>query len=319
MRFEGRLPAAAARRRFVAVLVALFAGGALTGVIAGCGVEPAAEDERPLVVTTFTILQDFADRVAGEHLRVRTLVPTGAEVHEWELTPENFVDLETASLLLYNGYNIEQWMQQARSAAGPGVDFIPLAERTDFEPLPIVLGDFEGDPDPHLWMDPRMAAGYVAVIRDAFVALDPDNAEAYERNAASTIELFHALYEELQATLAEIPAERRVLVTSEAAFLYFADAFDFEHQGIWGTNHEDEGTPDQIVRVVDLVSDRGVSTVFFESTISDRHVRSVAEDTGARVAGPLYVDSVTPPGGEAPDYVAMLRRNAEILVEHLRD
>ncbi len=287
------------------------------GLLGACGSEPVAEDERPLVVATFTILQDFGERVAGEHLRVRTLVPIGAEVHEWELTPENFVHLETSSLVLYNGYNIEQWMQQARSAAGADVEFIAVAERTGIAPIPILLGDYADDPDPHLWMDPRIAAQYLAVIRDVFIDLDPENADAYERNAAEAMNRFKALYEEMRETLEIIPDERRVLVTSEAAFLYFSDAFDFEHQAIWGTNHEDEGTPDQIVRVVNLVREREVSTVFYESTISDRHVRSVAEDTGARVAGPLYVDSVSRPDGEAADYIAMQLRNTEKLVEYL--
>ena len=300
-----------------AAFPALVIGAILPALLGACAEDAAERDERPLVVTTFTILQDFAERVAGEHLRVETIVPIGAEVHEWELSPGNFVDLENASLVFYNGYNIEQWMGQVRTTVGSEVPVIAVAEETDNEPLPIMLGDFEGAADPHLWMDPRKAADYVAVMRDAFIELDPDNSEAYERNASETTKLFHDLYDDLHETLAAIPDERRVLITSEAAFLYFADAFGFEHEAIWGTNHEEEGTPDQIVRVVELVRQSDVPVAYYESTMSDRHIRAVAEDTGVRVAGPLYVDSTSVPDGEAPDYPAMLRRNAELLVEHL--
>ncbi len=301
-------------RFLVRAIIVLFVLGA---VLSGCGAEPVAEDERPLVVTTFTVLEDLAARVAGEHLRVVTLAPVGAEIHEWELNPRNFVDLENASLVLYNGYNIEQWMGQARSTAASDVPFVPVAEETGAEPLPIILGDFEGDPDPHLWMNPRIAVQYLEVIRNAFIELDPENTAAYERNTDEAIAELEDLYSELEDTLAVIPDERRVMITSEAAFLYFAEAFDLEHEGIWGTNHEEEGAPDQIKRVIDLVRDSGVGVVFYESTISDRHVRAVAEDTGATVAGPLYVDSVSEPDGEAPDYPAMLRHNARLLAEHL--
>ena len=302
---------AAAVLRVLAIL-------ALIALLSAAGAQEAAEpDERPLVVTTFTVLEDLAARVAGEHLRVVTLAPVGAEIHEWELNPRNFVDLENASLVLYNGYNIEQWMGQARSTAASDVPFVPVAEETGAAPLPIILGDFEGDPDPHLWMDPRLAVQYLEVIRNAFIELDPDNTAAYEQNAAEAIAELEDLYNELQDALAVIPDERRVMITSEAAFLYFAEAFDLEHEGIWGTNHEEEGSPDQIQRVIDLVRESGVEVVFYESTISDRHVRAVAEDTGATVAGPLYVDSVSEPDGEAPDYAAMLRHNAELLAEYL--
>ncbi len=108
-----------------------------------------------------------------------------------------------------------------------------------------------------------------------------------------------------------------MLLSSEAAFLYFADAYRFEHDGIWGTNAETEGSPRQLMRVIDRINERQPAALFWESTISDRHVTSIARDTGLPVAGPLYVDSLSEPDGEAADYFAMQRHNVALLRRYL--
>lgn len=274
-------------------------------------------EDAGIVTATFTILADFASAVAADRMEVRSLTPAGAEVHEHELRPRDFVNIEEADVVLYNGYMIEQWMPQVREVARDEVELYAVAELTGSDTIPIRLGEFEGDPDPHLWMNPAIAIRYVEVIRDIFVELDPDGGEDYARNAAGYIEELEELKVELEETFAEIAGERRVLITSEAAFLYFADAFGFVHDGVWGTNHEDEGTPEQLARVIDIVTERRPGALFYESTISDRHVRSVSDDTGVPVVGPLYVDSVSEPGGEAPTYLEMMRLNAERIVDAL--
>lgn len=282
----------------------------------GQGDTPTDErTDRPVVTTTFTILEDFALHVAGDHAEVRNLTPAGAEVHEYELRPQDFVNLEEADIVFYNGFDIEQWVRQVREVAPDNVDVIAVAEHADVETIPIQLGEYEGRPDPHVWMDPRRAIGYVRVIRDELSALDPESADSYERNAAEYIAELEELEAELNEMLSVIPEDMRTLITSEEAFLYFADAFGFEHQGIWGTNHEDEGTPEQLARIIDLVNERRPPALFWESTISDRHVRSVASDTGVRIAGPLYVDSLAESDPEVADYASLLRANARLLVE----
>lgn len=273
---------------------------------------------QPTIVTSFSILEDFARQIAGEGADVRVLAPVGAEVHEWELVPQNFIDLEEADVLFYNGYDLETWLPQAEATLAEGALAVAVAEETGYETLPITLGEFEGAPDPHLWMDPRAAVRYVEVMRDALVAADPESAATYEANAAAYLAELEALYEELREQLGAIPAANRLLVTSEAALLYYAAAFGFEHEGIWGSNAETEGTPEQIIRVVTLVREREPAALFWESTISDRYVQSVADETGTPVAGPLYVDSLGEAGTGAESYLELQRANAALLVETLR-
>ncbi|MBD3897846.1 zinc ABC transporter substrate-binding protein [Halomonas sp. ML-15] len=290
----------------------------LLGILAiSVGGIAQAETQPLKVATTFSVLGDLVERVAGDDADVTTLTPVGAEVHEWELVPSNFVDLEQADLVFYNGYGLEQWIAQVESSVGDEVPVIAVAEASGYDTQPIVTGDLAGEPDPHLWMDPRASAEYARVIATALGEAKPEAAEAFEARGEALAESLDALHAEILEALADIPTEQRLLITSEAAFIYFADAFDFEHDGIWGTNAEEEGTPRQLMRIVDLIEERQPAAIFWESTISDRHVRSVADETGVVIAGPLYVDSTSAADGEAPDYDAMLRHNAALLSEAL--
>ncbi|MFN2409109.1 MAG: metal ABC transporter substrate-binding protein [Halomonas sp.] len=290
-------------------------------VFAGAATSVQADERTsPInVAVTFSVLGDLVERVAGDSAKVSVLTPIDAEVHEWELTPDNFAALENADVVFYNGYQLEQWMSQVNATVDDDTPVVPVAEASGYPTQSIVTGDMEGDVDPHLWMDPRAAAAYVQAIANQLEDALPNQADDIQRRAEALEASLHELHEELQETLASIPDERRVLLSSEAAFLYFADAYDFEHDGIWGTNAETEGSPRQLMRVIDMINDRQPAALFWESTISDRHVTSVANDTNLPVAGPLYVDSLSEPDGDAPDYFAMLRHNAELLRRHLAD
>ncbi|PMR72288.1 metal ABC transporter solute-binding protein, Zn/Mn family [Billgrantia endophytica] len=278
-----------------------------------------AEDALLKVSVTFSILGDLVTAVAGEDASVSVLTPAGAEVHEWELIPSNFMALEKADAVFYNGYNLEQWVGQIMATVREGVPVVALAKASGYPTQPIVTGDFAGDPDPHLWMDPRAAAAYAHAIADTLGEADPDPdaAERYRARAESLAESLHALHAELEDILSTIPDDQRLLITSEAAFSYFADAYGFEHDGIWGTNSEEEGAPRQLMRIVELVQERQPDAIFWESTISDRHVSGVARDTNVATAGPLYVDSLSEAGGVAPDYPSMMRHNATLLSDTL--
>lgn len=269
------------------------------------------------VAVTFSVLGDIVARVAGEDANVSVLTPVGAEVHEWELTPGNFATLENADVVFYNGYQLEQWMYQVESTVVGKTPIVAVAEASNYPTKTIITGDMEGDVDPHLWMDPRAVSAYVQVVANELEHLLPQRAEEFQLRAEALKEELHALHVELQERLEVIPEERRVLLSSEAAFLYFADAYHFEHDGIWGTNAETEGSPRQLMRVVDMINERQPAALFWESTISDRHVTSLARDTGVKVAGPLYVDSLSEPSGEAGDYFTMMRHNVDLLRQTL--
>jgi manganese/iron transport system substrate-binding protein len=278
----------------------------------------ALAQEPPLkVVATFSVLGGLVSEIAGEEAEVSVLTPVGAEVHEWELIPSNFIALEQADVVFYNGLDLEQWIGQVNSTVGGEVPVVALAEQSGYPTQPIVTGDYAGEADPHMWMDPRAVAEYVRVIAETLADARPESAEDFQARGEALRDSLHELHDELSQALVPLPEEQRLLITSEAAFVYFADAFGFEHDGIWGTNAEEEGSPRQIMRIVDLIEEKQPPAIFWESTISDRHVRSVADETQVAIAGPLYVDSLSEPDGEAPDYAGMMRHNVQLLLDTL--
>ncbi|TVS09997.1 MAG: ABC transporter substrate-binding protein [Wenzhouxiangella sp.] len=275
--------------------------------------------DRPTVVVTFSILEDFAARVAGEHANVVNLTPRGAEVHEYELRPDDFRALERADLVFYLGLDLEQWMGQLRAVVGSDTPVVAVAEVGGIETLPIVAGEYRGQADPHVWMDPQRAGKLVEAMYRQLAELLPDQAEFLRANAEAYRDELDGLYREMIEVLDAIPAERRVLITSEAAFVYFADAFDFFHDGIWGSNAETEGSPRQLMRITDVINERQPPAIFWESTISSRHVESISADTGVPYRGPLHVDSLDAEGSAADSYAGMMRENARLLREALGD
>jgi len=281
-------------------------------------VAPALADTRPSVVVTFSILEDIVSHVAGEAADVVSLTPRGAEVHEYELRPTDFRALERADLVLYLGLNLEQWMGQVRAVAGADVPVSAVTDYDRLDTLPIIAGEYRGQSDPHVWMDPRRAELLVEAVYRHLVELLPDHADVLRANADAYQAELASLYDELVDALAVIPEERRVLISSEAAFVYFADAFGFFHDAIWGSNAETEGSPRQLMRITDVIEERRPPAIFWESTVSSRHVESLSGDTGVPYRGPLYVDSLGAEDGPAADYAAMMRENVRVLIEALR-
>lgn len=290
----------------------------LLAVMLFSGLALATESQQKLVVSSsFSIIFDFVEQVGQDRIDHRLIVPVGAEVHEWELIPGNFVDLEETDLFFYNGLNLEEWLPQADSVLSARSNLVALAEVIEAETLPIRIGERRGDADPHLWMNPRNVIAYVSAIADALSVSDPVNEEFFRQNAANYQAALEELDQELSEMIEVIPAEKRVLITSEAAFLYFADAYGFLHDGIWGSNAEEEGTPQQIVRILQVIEDNEVAAVFWESTISDRYVQTVAADTQLPVRGPLYVDSLGRSGTYSDSYLQLMRHNVSLIAEAL--
>ena len=183
----------------------------------------------------------------------------------------------------------------------------------------IGAGPYEGRPNPHAWMSPSDAITYVSNIRDALVLHDPDNAEIYAANAERYIAEIEAAIEPIRARLAEIPEERRWLVTSEGAFSYLARDFELKELYLWPINADSEGTPQQIRRVIDTIRENEIAAIFSESTVSDNPARQVARETGAAYGGLLYVDSLSGPDGAVPTYIDLLRVTTQTIADALTE
>jgi manganese/iron transport system substrate-binding protein len=264
------------------------------------------------VVTTFTIIQDMAQNVAGEAAVVESITKPGAEIHGYEPTPQDIVKAQRADLVLWNGLNLERWFERFFG----NLRNVPSAVLSNgIEPIGIEEGPYTGKPNPHAWMSPSNAVIYVENIRKALVKLDPVNAATYNANAKAYSAKFAALETTVRTELEKIPADRRWLVTSEGAFPYLARNFGMKELFLWAVNADQQGTPQQVQKVIDGVRKYKIPVVFSESTVSDKPAKQVARETGTRYGGVLYVDSLTPPSGPAPTYLKLMEYNARTIVK----
>jgi manganese/iron transport system substrate-binding protein len=283
---------------------------AVIGTFLACSSSTQAAD-RPRVLTTFTILADMARNVAGEHADVESLTKPGAEIHGYEPTPRDIVKTQRATLVLWNGMNLERWFEPFFAK----VKNVPQVILTEgIEPMGITEGPYSGKPNPHAWMSPANALIYVENIRAALTRVDPNNAAAYSANAAAYSAKIKALDAPVRAQLARIPESQRWLVTSEGAFSYLCRDYGLRPLYLWPINADAQGTPQQVRSVIDQIRAHQVPVVFSESTVSDKPIRQVAKETGARYGGVLYVDSLTDASGPAPTYLALLETNAKTIV-----
>ena len=274
----------------------------------------AQTDERLKVFTTFTVIADMARNVAGDAADVESLTKPGAEIHYYQPTPGDIIRAQDADVILWNGLNLEQWFERFLRNLGD----VPSVVLSDgVEPMGIVEGPYEGKPNPHAWMSPSEALIYVENIRDGLSELDPANADIYAANAAAYADEIRAVADPIREELAAIPQERRWLVTSEGAFSYLARDFGLNELYIWPINADQQGTPQQVRKVIDAVREREIPAVFSESTVPADAAKQIARETGAAYGGVLYVDSLSEPDGPVPTYLDMLRVTSDTIAKAL--
>lgn len=296
------------RRRVITGMVAVAALGLLAG--------SAAAQEKFKAVTTFTVIADMAKNVAGDAAIVESITKPGAEIHEYQPTPGDIRRAQGAQILLSNGLNLELWFQKFYQNLK---DVPDVVVSTGVEPMGISEGPYSGKPNPHAWMSPKNAIIYVDNIRDAFVKYDPKNAEVYKANAEAYKKEIEATIAPIREKLGTIPEDKRWLVSSEGAFSYLARDFGLKELYLWPINADQQGTPQQVRKVVDAVRANKIPAVFSESTVSDKPARQVARETGARYGGVLYVDSLSEADGPTPTYIDLLRVTSDTVVKGLAE
>lgn len=267
-------------------------------------------------VTTFTVIAEMAQNVAGDAAIVESITKPGAEIHNYAPTPGDIRRAQDARLILWNGLNLELWFEKFFH----NLKDVPGVVVSDgVTPMSIAEGPYTGKPNPHAWMSPQNALIYVDNIRDAFVKYDPKNANTYKANAEAYKRKIEASIAPIRAKLDTIPADKRWLVSSEGAFSYLARDFGLKELYLWPINADQQGTPQQVRKVIDAVRKNKIPAVFSESTVSDKPARQVARETGAHYGGVLYVDSLSEADGPVPTYVDLLTVTSDTVAKGLSE
>jgi zinc/manganese transport system substrate-binding protein len=289
------------RFRFWLVSVALVAAMA-----------PLCAQERVNVVASFSILGDFAKNVGGDRVSVSTLVGADGDVHVYTPAPADARTIADAKLLIVNGLGLEGWLPRLLQSSGSKAPIVIATKGI----APLKAGS---DADPHAWQSVANAKIYVANISDALAAADPADAEVFRENARTYFTELDGLDREVRDAVAKIPPGRRKVISTHGAFGYFAAAYGIQFIAPSGVSTESEASARDIAGIITRIKTEKIPAVFLENISDDRLIRRISAETGARVGGTLYSDSLTGEKGAAPTYIELVRHNIRALTSALAD
>ena len=288
---------------------------------AACSAGEARSDNGKLnVVVTNSILADMTKNIAGDKINLHSIVPIGQDPHEYEPLPEDIAKASAADLIFYNGINLENaWFtkmvknaqkveNQDYFAASDGVEVIYLEGQSE-----------KGKEDPHAWLSLENGIIYAQNIAKQLMAKDPENKDVYQQNLDTYIQQLAALDEEAKSSFAAIPADKKLIVTSEGCFKYFSKAYDIPSAYIWEINTEEEGTPQQTRDLVQkLKAGPTPAALFVESSVDDRPMKTISRETGIKIYAKIFTDSIAKEGEDGDSYLAMMKWDLEKIAEGLQ-
>jgi ABC-type Zn uptake system ZnuABC Zn-binding protein ZnuA len=276
-------------------------------LLAACSAPSGPASAGPIrVLTTISTFNAFVSAVGGERVHVDSLVPVGASPEDYQPTPSDIGRVRDAQILIENGLGLEAWLGRTiENAKNPQLRVVVATDG-----LPNKGGN------PHLWMDPVLARGYVRAIRDALSAQDPENSATYARNAAAYELRLQALEREIAARIATIPPASRTMVVFHNAWQYYDDRFGLRTVGVVELSPGQEPNPQYLAELIRLARANHVRAVFAEPEYSPKLVRALAESAGIGTIENLYDDSI---GGDprVRDYESMLRYDTGVIAKAL--
>ncbi len=290
-------------------------GAAIVAALA-MALAPMGASAAPLkIVATFSILADMVRQVAGPHANVIALVGPGGDAHTFDPSPADAGKLTDADLIFANGLGLDAWIARLATAADfKGRLIIASMDVAPREMTEAVGGVSRLVTDPHAWQDPRNGGLYIRAIEFALAEADAPHKTDYTRAADALVADLDALDEGARKRLASIPPERRKLITSHDAFGYFGRAYGVELLAPEGISTDQEPSAAAVARLIDQIRAEHIKAVFIENMGNARLIATIRTDTGIAPGGTLYSDSLSPPGGPATSYLALLRYNIGMFV-----
>lgn len=288
-------------------------------VLAASGVRAVAADRLP-VVASFSILGDLVEQIGKDRVSVKTLVGPNGDAHVFQPKPADAETLAAAKLVVENGLGLEGWIDRLIKASGTKAPIVVASKGVS--PNKAEEGEHEehgdghhdhGAFDPHAWQSIANVRIYVANIRDALIAADPAGREAYAAATAAYVAELDGLEGEVRAAIAAVPQERRRVITTHDAFGYFGKAYGIEFLAPQGISTDAEPTAKGVAKLVKQIRREHIRAVFIENMSDGRLVKRIAEETGVKLGGELFSDSLSPKGGPAATYVDMVRHNVKLL------
>jgi zinc/manganese transport system substrate-binding protein len=263
---------------------------------------PALSHDKVNVAASFTILADFARNVGGDRIAVTSLIGPDADVHTYTPSPADAKRIADAKVIIVNGLGLEGSTERFMRAAAKAANIVVAS--AGVSPLRM-----NAEVDPHAWQAVGNAKIYVTNIRDELIAADPAYTVLYEANSATYLRKLDALDADVKAAIANIPPERRRLITSHDAFGYFGKAYGIALIALNGVSTEGEPSAREMDSIITQIRREKIPAVFLENVTDPRLLQRIASESGARIGGTLYTDALSKPDGPAPTYIHMIRHN----------
>ena len=288
--------------------------------LAACSTGEIRSDNGKLnVVVTNSILADMTKNIAGDQINLHSIVPIGQDPHEYEPLPEDIAKVSDADLIFYNGINLENaWFSKMVKNAQKVENQDYFAASDEVEVIYLEGQSAKGKEDPHAWLSLENGIIYAQNIAKQLMVKDPKNKDVYQQNLDTYTQELAALDAKAKSSFAAIPADKKLIVTSEGCFKYFSKAYDIPSAYIWEINTEEEGTPQQTRDLVQkLKAGPTPAALFVESSVDDRPMKTISRETGIKIYTKIFTDSIAKKGEAGDSYLAMMKWNLEKIAEGL--
>jgi len=300
--------------------------GFVLPILFGATATLSANAAETLKIASFsTVLTEVVQKVGANHVNVAGLVKPGQDPHEYQPTPSDLTQAADAKLILLSGKHLEHYLDKVQQATGAkaeslavGDDLPTLKMKADpDEPQDKAEADQNGMiDDPHWWNSVANVEKATIIVRDALIKLDPDDRADYEKNARGYLAKLEALDSWAKRKVAELPRDKRKLVTSHDAFQYLAKDYGFKIYAIEGVSTETEPSNRHVAELIDDIKSQQVKAIFLESSLNPKVSREITRETGAKIGGTLYADGLG--AGDGMTYEGMVRHNISTIVDSLK-
>lgn len=275
------------------------------------------------VVTTNSILYDMTKEVGGDNVEVHSIVPIGQDPHEYEVKPKDIKALTDADVILYNGLNLETgngWFKKALDQAGKSEKDDSVVSVSDKVKPNYLKGakHIDSNRDPHAWLSLSNGIKYVTSIQNALEKYDKDHKSTYQDKGDKYKEKLDKLNKDSHKKFKDIPKDQRTMITSEGAFKYFAQEYDINAGYIWEINTEKQGTPSQMKQAIHFVKDNDVKNLLVETSVDEKSMKSLSEETDKDIYGKVYTDSIDKKGTDGDSYYNMMKSNIDTVHKSMK-
>ncbi len=286
-----------------------------TGLLAT--VPSLAQETKMPVVASFSILGDFIKNIGGDRINLTTLVAAGADAHVYAPTPNDAQKLVQAKVIFINGLKFESWMDRLVASSGTKAAIVTSTKSVNPLKSKDAHDHTHGAVDPHAWHDIANAKTYSINIRNALIEADPAGKVVYEKNATLYIDKLNILEAEIKTAMVKIPASKRKIITSHDAFGYFAKKYNLEFIAPQGISTDAEASAKDVAKIIRQIKAEKITAMFVENITDPRLLQRIASETGIKIGGTIFSDSLSSESGKAATYMDMMRHNSEQIVQAL--